>query len=109
MGLLAAAADFGAGLLRLGARTAGRHVGVDHLEYQGLVVFAAEVLVRHREFSPAIGNFELHGHHFLLGVLAAAFGAGGLAPGAALAGAAFRGAITLRAESRAAFTEGRTM
>src|ERR1700722_872652 len=106
--LLAAAAHLRSGLLRLGAGTPGRAVGVDHLEDERRVVLAAEVLVRDCKFR-ALGHFELHDHYFfgaaaLGGALAGAFAATG-----DLLGATLFGVTTLRAACRAAFSEARTI
>src|SRR6185312_4065625 len=60
-GLPAAAAHFGARLLRLRARTAGIAKGGDDLVDQRLVVFLPERLVGHLQLGAAVHDLELHG------------------------------------------------
>src|SRR5690606_14294614 len=57
--LLGGAVDFGAGLLRLGARATGVAVGDDHLVHEVLAELAAEHGVGHRQRLPVV-DVEFH-------------------------------------------------
>src|SRR5690606_23366118 len=69
-GLLAAAADVGAVLLRLGAGAGARHVGDQHLVHQRFVVALAEHAVGHLQLAGALAARLSQGefHRLLLTV-----------------------------------------
>src|SRR5882757_3875172 len=103
--LLAAAADFRARLLLLGAGAPGGHVGRDDLVHQRFVVGAAEGGVRQLNFAGGayILELKLHGGYFLSDLDAPL-----PAPPFAATGALF-GAKRLRRACATAFKAGRTM